>query len=105
MTKKLFIEAIEQIKKQREKEDKFCEALDVLSPDTNNDTFLFNDYEELVVELLEEGMNDEEVISWWIYDCNMGKDKSLTTLYENGKEIDLSSVEKLYDYLASKENK
>ena len=43
--------------------------------------------------------NDKGTISWWLYECNYGRDFSLGDLEVNGVEIDLSTVEKLYDYL------
>lgn len=56
-------------------------------------------HETIVVRLLENIFNDKNTISWWLYECNYGRDFSLGDLEDNGVEIDLSTPEKLYDYL------
>ena len=49
-------------------------------------------------------MNDAgNWICWWIYDMNCGRDVEngvLVAEEEDGREIDLTTPEKLYDYLA-----
>lgn len=56
-------------------------------------------HETIVVELLKNIFNDKDTISWWLYECNYGRDFSLGDLEVNGIEINLSTAEKLYDYL------
>lgn len=56
-------------------------------------------HETIVVRLLENMFNDKGTISWWLYECDYGRDFSLGDLEDNGVEIDLSTPEKLYDYL------
>ena len=46
--------------------------------------------------------NDSDLISWWIYELDYGRNFKMGDLIDNGVEIDLSTPEKLYDYL--KEN-
>ena len=45
MTKELFVKCINTIREHRKKEEKFVDALNTLSPDTYNETFLFDKYE------------------------------------------------------------
>ena len=100
MTKETFVKCIETIKKHRDRENKFLEGLDAVSPETNNDTFIYCDYESLVVDLMIEEMKDkDEVISWWIYDTEFGTNDSFRTLFVEDKQVELDSAEKLYDYL------
>lgn len=62
--------------------------------------------EEDYIKLLEMnlGINDE-LISWWVYQTDFGKDFKIGDLEdpkeedENLKTPDLSTVEKLYDYI------
>ena len=64
-------------------------------------SFGFCEYESIVVKLLEESMDDtEEWISYWLYELDYGSEYSdgcITT--EDNKIIDLSTPEKLYDFL------
>lgn len=57
-------------------------------------------HESIVVELLEDMFNDSDYISWWLYDLEYGRDyKDGCIQDEKGKIIDLSTAEKLYDFL------
>lgn len=56
-------------------------------------------HEDIVVKLLENMFNDKDVISWWLYEKDYGQDESLKMWDEFGNEIDVSTAEKLYDYL------
>lgn len=104
MNKELFIRALNEIKNHRSKEDKFLEALDAISPDTKNDTFLYCDYEALVIDMLEEAMKDDgEIIAWWIYDTNFGAEEKFRSLFVENVEIELKEPEQLYDYLISRQ--
>lgn len=55
--------------------------------------------EYIIVALLEKIFNDNDLIRWWIYEKNCGKDFKKGDLISNGKKIDLSTAEKFYDYL------
>lgn len=99
LKKETFLEAIATIKRHREKEDKFHDGLQAVSPDTYNDTFLYTDYEAEIVELLVEAMDDkDEVIPYFIYELEFGTSKQLG-LFVDQEKIDLSSAEKVYEYL------
>lgn len=100
LKKETFVKAIEKIKEHREREQKFIEGLSALSPYTYNDTFLYNDYEAEVVDLLVEAMEDkDEIIPYFIYDLEFGTSEQLGLLVDHEK-VDLSSAEKVYEYLA-----
>ena len=64
-------------------------------------------YEDVVVNLLIEVMNDkDEWISWWLYECDYGKDiEKYAAIGPDNVEIDLSTPEKLYDFLTEEYNK
>lgn len=55
-------------------------------------------HETIVIRLLEK-IFKTDLISWWIYEMNYGKNFKLGDFEDNGQEIDLSTSEKLYDYL------
>lgn len=60
-------------------------------------------HETIVVKLLEKIFNDRDILSWWIYECDYGRNFRMGSISQekNGTivNIDLSTPEKLYDYL------
>lgn len=56
-------------------------------------------HEDLVARLLENMFNNNDVISYWLYEKNYGRDYKTGDIVDNGKKIDLSTPGKLYDYL------
>lgn len=105
LSKELFVKTLESIKKHRERETKFIEGLDALSPGTYNDTLLYSSYESLVVELLQEAMDDkDEIISFFIYEMDFGKENPKISLLLNEQPIWLPDSEALYNFL-TKEKK
>lgn len=57
-------------------------------------------HEDIVIKLLENMFHDGDTISWWIYDLDYGTKYEDGCITENdGTIIDLSTPEKLYDYL------
>ena len=101
ISKESFVRAIDTIIKHKGREEKFIAALCELSPETYNDCFLFTDYESELIKILEEDMNDEDrVIMYFLYELEAGKDKhAKDALLIDGVSVDLSSAEKVYDYL------
>ena len=103
ITKQEFLDIIEKLKQVNDFVDdtykKARELNDAIISDFYNTSSLSISHETIVVKLLENMFNDKGTISWWLYECNYGRDFSLGDLEVNGVEIDLSTVEKLYDYL------
>lgn len=103
ISKKEFVEIIERLKNYNDLQDKiddlFKSNIDNKEMDFMNAGSICIGHESVVVELLENMFNDKDTISWWLYVCNYGRDFSLGDLEVDGIEIDLSTAEKLYDYL------
>lgn len=103
ITKKEFVEIIERLKNYNDLQDKiddlFKSNIDNKEMDFMNAGSICIGHETIVVRLLENIFNDKDTISWWLYECNYGRDFSLGDLEVNGVAIDLSTAEKLYDYL------
>ena len=103
ISKKEFVEIIERLKNYNDLQDKiddlFKSNIDNKEMDFMNAGSICIGHETIVVNLLENIFNDKDTISWWLYECNYGRDFSLGDLEVNGVEIDLSTAEKLYDYL------
>ena len=75
---------------------------DAIISDFFNAQSLSISHKNIVVELLKNMFNDSDLIGWWIYELDYGRNFKMGDLIDNGVEIDLSTPEKLYDYL--KEN-
>ena len=103
ISKKEFVEIIERLKNYNDLQDKiddlFKSNIDNKEMDFMNAGSICIGHETIVVKLLENIFNDKDTISWWLYECNYGRDFSLGDLEVDGIEIDLSTAEKLYDYL------
>ena len=103
ISKDKFVEIINRLKNYNNLQDKindlFKENIDNKEMDFMNAGRICIGHETIVVKLLENIFNDKDTISWWIYECNYGRDFSLGDLEVDGIEIDLSTAEKLYDYL------
>lgn len=103
ISKKEFVEIIERLKNYNDLQDKiddlFKSNIDNKEMDFMNAGSICIGHETIVVRLLENIFNDKDTISWWLYECNYGRDFSLGDLEVDGIEIDLSTAEKLYDYL------
>lgn len=102
ISKEKFIDIINKLKEVNDFVDETNERArklnDAIMSDFYNTMSLSISHESLVVELLE-NMFNSDMISYWIYECNYGRDFSLGDLEVDGIEIDLSTAEKLYDYL------
>lgn len=103
ITKQEFVEIINRLKNyndlQNKIDDLFKDNIENRERDFMNAGSICIGHETIVVELLEDIFNDKGTISWWLYECNYGRDFSLGDLEVNGVEIDLITPEKLYDYL------
>ena len=105
LSKKEFVRAINILKAMDEKERDIYSASDGAFnfSDINEYSKLFTNY----VRLLELSMGiepDKEIygsdISYFIYELNYGKDWTPDSVTDNGESIDISTAEKLYDFLS-----
>lgn len=108
ISKKEFVEIIEKLKEVHdfvdETNEKARKLHDAIISDFYNTMSLSISHESLVVEILEKMFNDKDTISWWLYEKDYGRDEELKMWDEQGNEIDVSTAEKLYDYLINYKN-
>lgn len=103
ISKKEFVEIIERLKNYNDLQDKiddlFKSNIDNKEMDFMNAGSICVGHESVVVYLLE-NMFDTDMISYWIYELEYGeKYTEGCVLDENMNNIDLSTAEKLYNYL------
>ena len=83
--------------------------MDEADPDNFHSNFLYGEYENILVQVLDEAFGIEEMdypdIDFFIYDLEFGAKCDVNGVYlvVDGKPIDISTPEKLYDYLVSEE--
>lgn len=103
ISKEKFVEIINRLKNYKELQDKidelFKDNIDNRENDFINAASICIGHESVVVELLE-NMFNSDMISYWIYELDYGKNyKNGYVLDGVGNIIDLSTAEKLYEYL------
>ena len=103
ITRKEFVEIINNLKEVndfvKETNEKARKLHNSIVTDFFDASSLSISHEDIVVKLLQNIFNDKEIISWWIYEKDYGQDESLKMWDEFGNEVDVSTAEKLYDYL------
>ena len=103
ITKERFIEIIKRLENYNKLQENinglFDECIETKESDFCNAGSICIGHESVVVELLE-NMFDTDMISYWIYELDYGrKYKDGYVQDGTGNIIDLSTLEKLYDYL------
>ena len=94
---KTFEKIIEAIKKQQEKELKFCKALDEMV-DGNFVPEMSIDILHALLDCLKDIFDDkDDWISWWLYERD--GDKKMKAYYKDKTEIKLDTAEDLYKFL------
>ena len=105
ISKEEFVEIINRLKDTQDTVDKvnelFNNTIDSRISDYLNASSLMICHEDIVVELLKKIFNDKEILSWWLYECNYGRNFKIGDLAYNGVNVDLTTAEKLYDYLVN----
>lgn len=105
ISKEEFCKIIKRLRDYNDLQDKiqdlFRDNIDNQEMDFMNAGSICIGHETIVVELLENMFNDKNGwISWWTFERDYGRDVLATDVKDNnGKYIDLTTPEKLYDYL------
>lgn len=105
LSKKQFCKVIDFINKIERRDNEFNEALQKFAGDKDFTGFYSNTNQD-VLEWLEETMHDEDdLISWWLYDCPEAgkcKDDNSCTIWldkDQDEKFVIRTAEDLYDYL------
>lgn len=102
VNKNEFVKIINRLKDYRDLQDKIDELFKGLLDNKENDFCnagsICIGHESVVVKLLED-MFETDLLSWWIYELDYGKEYKPGCLTEDDIEIDVSTTDKLYDVL------
>ncbi len=110
MTKQRFCEIIDSLRAaedtRREVNAIFQRSRDHIENDFMNAAALQINHEGIVAELLALAMGYEgDTLEWWLFECDYGRKFRVGSFTEaDGKEIDISTAEKLYEYLRKGED-
>ena len=96
--KEKFVRILNELERVDRAEEKIVEAISSISAFYWN--YPFSTGSDTVIDLLEELTNDEgQMISYFVYELDWGKKWEPGCVTDENEDIDLSTAEKLYDYL------
>ncbi len=106
ITKQEFVDIINRLRDyndlQRQIQKLFENNIDNKEMDFMNAGSICIGHETIVVKLLRELFNlqDDDTLNWWLYELDYGREFKIGYITEaDGTKIDLTTPEKLYDYL------
>lgn len=98
LNKKKFKNLMSELVKIKNDEKELNMAFRKFEPDWNY--IAFGRYENIVVDLLENVMNDKgRWISYWLYELNCGKDAKKNSVEIIKKNIPVKTIDNLYDLI------
>ena len=103
ISKERFVQIIKRLENYNKLQENinglFDECIETKESDFCNAGSICIGHESVVVELLE-NMFDTDMISYWIYELDYGRNYKDGYVQDGeGNIVDLSTLEKLYDYL------
>ena len=102
INKEKFVEIMNRLKNYNDLQENINELfkgyIDNRENDFCNAGSICIGHESVVVSILED-MFETDLIGWWIYELDYGKEYSPGALLIDGKEIDVSTADKLYDVM------
>jgi len=105
ISKEKFVKIINRLKETNEMQDKINDLYrnteDARMSDFNNVSHVGVYFEDIVVDLLQDIFQDRENswLCYWLYDLWYGTEYTEGCVKEDGESIDISTPEKLYDFL------
>ena len=100
ISKERFIEILKFIQDQENKQNKFIEALELLSPGSYVDAFIYSEYAQVLIDILAEILHDEDGdIEHFLYEYDAINNENL--VIPSGLDPYYNSPATLYDYLVN----
>lgn len=104
ISKEKFVEIINRLKDYNDLQDKiqnlFRDNIDNQEMDFMNAGSICIGHESVVVDLLKNIFDDKyDYIGYYLYECDYGRETENKIFDNDDKPIDISTPEKLYDYL------
>lgn len=107
ISKTLFVSALRELQQVDEFAAEVNEVVkkhkDDICTDFINGEGLGVAHKDLVIELLDKIMGlQERVVGYWVYELEYGKKYFEGCVLQDDKPVDISTAEKLYDYMVSR---
>lgn len=104
ISKEVFVDIIKRLQDTDETIDKVNEAFRKSKNDLIRDfahgSGLLICHDDIVLTLLDHIFDSGDLISWWVFELEYGKKYEKGCIQDkNGNDIEIPTVEKLYDYL------
>jgi hypothetical protein len=100
ITKEEFKEYIRFIVGQNMKQEAFIKALEDLSPDNYCNCFLYSEYEDKFIELIEKDLGDtDDTLGYFLYDLDYIYETDSIFPFEIEENVTINSLDDLYDYI------
>ena len=104
ISKEKFVEIIERLRNyddlQKKIQELFKDNIDNQEMDFMNAGSICIGHESVVVDLLKNIFDDKyDYIGYYLYECDYGRETENKIFDNDDKPIDISTPEKLYDYL------
>lgn len=100
ITKELFIELINTIQEQAKAEEKFCNAFSEYANSGEYPPIISNRLLSPLFKLLEETIDPNGIIEWWLYDIDDGNKFVYENVGDDEIEYNLNDITDLYEYIA-----
>lgn len=98
ISKSNFLKYMNFIEDRIQAEIEFCKVLDKLSPSTFNDSYIYDDYESMLLEIICNQLKDTtELIEYKLYEFDSFSEEQKKQQLEKTPEVE--SWETVYDYL------
>ncbi len=109
ISKEQFCKIVERLRDyndlQNKIQDLFKDNIDNQEMDFMSAGSICVGHETIVVQLLENMFNDVNTLTYWMYECDYGRKFKIGMMSVDGIDIDLTTPEKLYDYLVKEMEK
>lgn len=105
MTKERFVYLINFIQEHQTLESNLCNALEAMTDGCYCDALVYSEYENELIQTMKDALNlseSDDIIDYFICDLDFGRSYKPGAISDNNGDIDLSTAEKLYDYIISK---
>lgn len=103
INKKEFVKIINRLRDYNDLQNKINELFENCIDNRENDFCnagsICIGHETIVVDLLQIMFNDVDTLNYWLYNCDYGRKFKIGMMSVDGVDIDLTTPEKLYDYL------
>jgi len=103
MKKESFIKRLSWLKDRMMREARASNAITELDPDFNTGLFLFSEWHQELISLIEEAVGDSaQWTHYFIYETNWGVDSDIYRVFNpDGTAVKLKTIEDLYELVVN----